>query len=49
MLVFALDLQDIKKVGRGGVDLDQVFIRSRNGVREVDNLKVIDFLFMYLV
>ena len=35
VLVFALDLQDIKKVGRRGVDLDEVLVRGRLGVRKI--------------
>jgi hypothetical protein len=35
VLVFALDLEDVEKVGGRGVHLDQILVRSGDGIREV--------------
>lgn len=40
VLVFALDLQDVKEVGRRGMHLDQVLVRARLGVRQLGDLEL---------
>lgn len=40
VLVFALDLEDIKEIGPGGVDFDQVFIRSWGRSRHSSDFEV---------
>lgn len=35
MLVFSLNLKDIKEIGSRSMDLDEILVRSRLGVREV--------------
>ncbi len=41
MLIFALYLEDIKEVGGGGVNLDQVLIVLWCGIGEVNDLELI--------
>jgi hypothetical protein len=41
VLVFPLDLEDVKEVGTGGLDLDQVFIWLGYGVGEVGDPELI--------
>jgi hypothetical protein len=44
VLVFALNLQDIKEVGRRGVDLDEVLVKGRLGVRELRHPELVGSL-----
>ena len=44
MLVLALDLEDVKEVGGCGLDPYEVFVGARDGVREVRNFEIIEFL-----
>ena len=44
MLVFALDLENVKEVGGGGVDLDQVLIVLGRRVRQLGDLELLGAL-----
>lgn len=44
MLVFTLDLEDVKEVGGGGLDLDQILVRALDWVWKSGDTQVVDFL-----
>jgi len=45
VLVFALNLQNIEEVGRGGMHLDEVLVGGRLGVWELRHLKLMGSLY----
>lgn len=44
MLVFALHLENVKEIGRGGMNFYQVFIGLWRGIRKGDDPEVVKFL-----
>jgi len=49
VLIFALDLQDVKEVCRRGMNLDEILVRGRLGVGKLRYLQLVGSLLVSVV